>query len=232
MARRFSDEPINLIHRIPTPEQLASARPVKRSFSHAIVEKAMSYVRVATEVIARVTRIPRKAQSKVGLDNPSEASPDDSADGLATERCDPIIGADKESEGYSQPVATVTASASQERVSPAPSASIQSVVQPEEVAELRAFLLAQQQDIAHLSAQIQELKGLVISQQQVLVYLGKELEAGSLSPLTGSIAAGAPKRGRPVRQKPVMKDKAVSQKEDPKRSSLGLWPASTRRPDL
>ena len=33
MSRRFSDEPINLIHRIPTPEQLLeAARPSKRAW--------------------------------------------------------------------------------------------------------------------------------------------------------------------------------------------------------
>lgn len=233
MARRFSDEPINLIHRIPTPEQLASARPVKRSFGHAIVERAATYVRTATEVITRVIRMPRGPQSKVGLDDPSETSRDELAHEPAPERLDPPASTGgKESEGCGQRVAAVTASTSQEGAAAASSASIQTVVQPEEVAELRAFLLAQQQDIARLSAQIQELKGLVVSQQQVLVYLGKELEAGSLSPLTGGVAAGAPKRGRPVRQKPMMKDRAVVQKEDSKRSSLGLWPASTRRPDL
>jgi hypothetical protein len=95
-------------------------------------------------------------------------------------------------------------------------------VQPEEVAELRAYLFSQQQDIAHLSAQIQELKSLVVSQQQVLVYLGKELEGSSLSSMKAGVASAPAKRNRPVREKLVIKDKQVVQKDAPNPSSLSL----------
>jgi hypothetical protein len=97
----------------------------------------------------------------------------------------------------------------------------------EEVAELRAYLLRQQQDIARLAEQVQELKSLVISQRQVLAYLGKELEASSLSRMTGSIASAVAKPNRPVRQKVVVKTseikaKAVVQDNDPMLSSRNL----------
>ena len=89
-------------------------------------------------------------------------------------------------------------------------------IQGEEVAELRAYLLTQQQDIARLSAQLQELKSLVASQQQVLVYMGKDLEMNSLSPMTGGVASASGKRHRPAREKASMKDKTVPQKDLPK----------------
>jgi len=232
MSRRFSDEPINLIHRIPTPEQLASARPAKRSLGQAIVETAAIYVRVAADAITRVTRIDRTPQVIAGTGSAAEDRFEEFAgvptsDSLAS----PGTGA-KASPAVGKPIEAVTDPSSREDLNSPPSVSIPTVVQPEEVAELRAYLLSQQQDIARLSAQIQELQSLVVSQQQVLVHLGKELEAGSLSPLMGGIASGAPKRSRPVRQKPITKDKAVARQEDQKRSSLRLWPASPRRPDL
>ncbi|MGQ0667435.1 MAG: hypothetical protein ACT4O4_10395 [Nitrospiraceae bacterium] len=232
MSRRFSDEPINLIHRIPTPEQLASARPAKRSFGQAIVEAAASYVRAAADTITRVTRVDRTTQVTAGTDSAAEDRLEECAGEPTPENlASPGTGA-KASPGVGEPIETVTDPFSREDFNPPPSVSISAVVQPEEMAELRAYLLSQQQDIARLSAQIQELKSLVVSQQQVLVHLGKELEAGTLSPLMGGIASAAPKRSRPVRRKPITKDKAVAQQEDQNRSSLGLWPASPRRPDL
>ncbi|MBH0177448.1 MAG: hypothetical protein HP491_06190 [Nitrospira sp.] len=38
MSRRFNDEPINLIRRIPSPEQLSSARPTKPSLGQKLME--------------------------------------------------------------------------------------------------------------------------------------------------------------------------------------------------
>jgi hypothetical protein len=99
--------------------------------------------------------------------------------------------------------------------------------QVEEVAELRAYLLSQQQDIARLAEQVQELKSLVVSQRQVLVYLGKELETGSLSRMTGGIASAVAKPNRPVRPKVVVKtseikERAVAQDNKPVPPSLNL----------
>ena len=66
-------------------------------------------------------------------------------------------------------------------------ASSSSVVQSEDVAELRACLVGQQDEIARLTSHIQELTSLVSSQQQVLLHLGKELETGAFSTMsTGS----------------------------------------------
>jgi len=116
----------------------------------------------------------------------------------------------------------VAAPCREEEVNPAQPAAMPIGVLPEEVAELRAYLLSQQQDIARLSAQIQELKSLVVSQQQVLVYLGRELEVSSLSSMTAGVASAPAKRNRTIRQKSGMKDKGVAQQDVPKPSLLSF----------
>lgn len=86
-------------------------------------------------------------------------------------------------------------------------------IQPGELTELRTFILAQQEDMARLSAQLQELKSLVVSQQQVLVHLGKELELTQSEVPAMTAAASAPaKRNRVVRERPVAKDKPLPRK--------------------
>jgi hypothetical protein len=80
---------------------------------------------------------------------------------------------------------------------PAEPASVSPVVHPEEVAELRVFLLQQQQDIVRLASQIQELRSLVSTQQRVIAQLIETLcpNAASLM-LDGSPAV----QSRPDRQ--------------------------------
>ena len=218
MSRRFSDEPINLIHRIPTPEQLSAVRPKTRSFSQVIGETGAACVRAVAEVFAQVRRlgptaIGASAISHVPVD--AQVEPIASAVECLDERVE-------QSAVVLQRPRAVASPSSKRDVSPPQSVVPPAAVQPEEVAELRAYLLSQQQDIARLSAQIQELKSLAASQQQVLVYLGKELEASSLSSMTAGIASAPAKRNGPVRQKPGMKDKAVAQKNASKPSSLSF----------
>jgi len=233
MSRRFSDGPINLIHRIPTPEQLASARPAKRSFGQAIIDTVTRYVRSAVDTIAGSIRKDFSSPSTVLVGSAPEERLDKFAGEPSRDRLALSEPGANKPEMVGQSMESAAPSPVRQEVEAPPPASTPALVQPDEVAELRAYLLRQEQDIARLSARIQELKSLVVSQQQVLVYLGKELESGSVSPLMGGVTSAASKRNRPVRQKPMMKGKAgARQEDDPKRSSLGLWPASTRRPDL
>ena len=233
MSRRFSDEPVNLIHRIPTPEQMASAGPAKKSFGQSLVDRVAGYVRSAVDMISGHTDFHGSPSATAYADSPSEDRVEEIDLGLPGDRLDAADETKNGRETIGQSLESRENSLPREEVTrPLRSGLDQPLVQPEEIAELRAFLLSQQQDIGRLSAQIQELKSLVVSQQQVLIHLGKELEAASQSPLIGRVAAGATRRNKPVRQKSVMKDKAVAQPEDSARSSLGLWPSSTRRPDL
>jgi hypothetical protein len=89
-----------------------------------------------------------------------------------------------------------------------------------ELAELRASILAQQQELAHMSAQIQELKALVVSQQQVLMFLGKELDTTQV-PSETAVASAPAKRARVIRTKSAAKEKKSLQK-GASRPSLNL----------
>lgn len=194
MPRRFSDEPINLIRRIPTPEQLSAARPSKRALGQTIVESGAACVRGLAEVVAQFRKLGRVAQTALRGKSASGDPAVAPTNGPVTDTVDHL------DEWVAKPDIAVQ-----------PRSSAASV-QPEEVAELRAYVLSHQQDIARLSAQVQELKSLVVSQQQVLVFLGKELEAMSVSSVT-AIASAPAKRSRAVREKPPMKDKAVTRKD-------------------
>jgi t-SNARE complex subunit (syntaxin) len=83
----------------------------------------------------------------------------------------------------------------------------------DEVLALRSELLAHQQEVARLSAQLQELKAMVGSQQQVLAYLGQELEAQQL-PMAMAAAHAAPsaKKARVMRAKSGGKELSASRK--------------------
>jgi hypothetical protein len=231
MSRRFSDEPINLIHRIPTPEQLASARPSKRSFGQTIAEMATTYARAAVDAVFRITHIDRTQPPQTHASSASVEHLDDSPEEALPDSLDPPDLRPPQASDLIHPVEAVVPSSQPDATVPL-LASPSSAVQPEEVAELRAYLLSQQEDIARLSGQIQELKSMVLSQQQVLVYLGKELETGSLSSPTRGVASAGPKRTRAIRQKPIMKENVMAQKADAKSASPELWPAPPRRADV
>jgi hypothetical protein len=218
MSRRFSDEPINLIHRIPTPEQLSAARPSKRSLTQLLMESGAACMRGFGELCAPLSRGFRLMQTTVRSKPAVQSADLGSMNESGSER------GHRETE---QPWInrTQAGEAAEERKSDETvrsEVSASSAVQPDEVAELRSYLLTQQHDIARLSAQVQELKSLVVSQQQVLVYLGKELDISSLTSMTTGVASAPAKRNRPLREKPGVKDKAVVRKDQSKPSSLNL----------
>jgi DNA-binding PucR family transcriptional regulator len=196
MSRRFSDEPINLIHRIPTPDQLLeAARPSKRSWGQAMMESVSAW---AKSTLAAIRQRAGSGGVNYRTTAGSGASYDAGPKTHASERsaCPAV---------QSEPVHRAEVSGA--------------AVQPEEVAELRAYILSQQQDIARLSAQLQEVKSMVLSQQQVLLYMGKELEAAP-APMTG-VASAPAKRSRALRDKPYSKEKAAP-RQDLQNPSLSL----------
>jgi hypothetical protein len=220
MSRRFNDEPINLIRRIPSPEQLSAARPGTRSFSQTLVDTGAAFVRSAMGLFAPPAQPgpPPETQADAGA-----ASPDVPAEHSAMCPGEESNTGDVIREQAQAVAVPSVRNAVNFPQSDAPPAG----AQREEINELRAYLLSQQQDIARLAEQVQELKSLVVSQQQVLVYLGKELEAGSMSRMTGSIASAVVKRNRPVRHKSVMKgpeikERVVTGENDPLPSSLNV----------
>lgn len=204
MSRRFSNEPINLIHRIPSPEQLSAARPTKPPFGHTLLETGAAFVRSAIEFFAPPLRSEPTARV--------QAESATAAEDVSAEQNDDDNWSDAESaredvqEQQTQVLAPFVRSVTAPLQSVAPADA-----QLEEVAELRAYILSQQQDIARLAEQVQELKSLIASQQHVFVSLGKELETGSRSRM-GSIALALAKRNRPVRQTPAMKGSEIDEK--------------------
>jgi DNA-binding PucR family transcriptional regulator len=199
MSRRFSDEPINLIHRIPTPDQLLeAARPSKRSWGQAMMESVSAWAKSTLAAI-------RQRAGSGGVNYRTTAG------SAASYDAGPMAHVAHASERSAHP------EVQSEPIHPA--ALSGASVQPEEVAELRAYILSQQQDIARLSAQLQEVKSMVLSQQQVLLYMGKELEAAP-APMTG-VASAPAKRSRALRDKPYSKEKAAP-RQDLQNPSLSL----------
>lgn len=215
MSRRFSDEPINLIHRIPTPEQMSAARPLmKMSFGEKVAETLRGWARAAADLLASVARTERAEQAMIDAEPASGGGQGE----LANEPIDDAMACVDEGREPTECDRRLTPTGAssffgEEATDSRQLTSVPQAVQPEEVAELRSFLLRQQQDIARLSIHIQELKSLVVSQQQVLVYLGKELEVSHTQlPAQTAVAAAPPKRNRTVREKTPAKEKPTPRK--------------------
>jgi hypothetical protein len=222
MGRRFNDGPINLIHRIPSPEQLDAARPAKPTFAQMLSQKGAAFVRSAMEAFSS----PPTTERQPDLQDDLSASHDQFFDEARSDRaleseCRPNEGWDRIVQPHAQQRADRSRSA---EAALSASRSVPGVSYEEEIGELRTFLLRQQQDIVRLAAQIQELKAIVQSQQQVLLCL--EQESGVTSaPFRAERVASAVTKGNTlirIRQKPVANEKAMAQQDTPSRASLNL----------
>ena len=195
MAPRFNKEPINLIHRIPSQKQIDEARPVPAPYGQLLLDAGAVCWRKIVELVAYVTRYedetPPRARTPLAL-------PDRTMEHTTIQQYHvrQSVAGERVQETESSPAAKVTI-----LQQPAPTAP--TLVQSEEVAELRSCLVGQQDEIARLTSHIQELTSLVTSQQQVLVHLGKELEAGTFSTMSNGTAAASVKRNRIGRMKPT-----------------------------
>lgn len=196
MAPRFNKEPINLIHRIPSQKQIDEARPVRPPYGQMLLDAGTACWRKMVDLFAYVTRYEDETSPRI---RKPLALPDRTMERQAGEHdrvrsngAGDHVHAAHAAENL--PAATVT-------ILQEPSTG-QMRVQSEEVAELRACLIGQQDEIARLTSHIQELTALVSSQQQVLVHLGKELETGAFSTASTSTAAASVKRSRIGRKKP------------------------------
>jgi hypothetical protein len=192
MAPRFNKEPINLIHRIPSQKQIDEARPVPAPYGQLLLDAGAACWRKMVDLFAYVTRYEDETSQRV---RKPLALPDRTIE-HTTIRQDDAQRNGKRVQGVDQPPeAKVTILQKPAQAS--------TLVQSEEVAELRAFLVGQQDEIARLTSHIQELTSLVSSQQQVLVHLGEELEAGTFSTTSTGTAAASVKRSRIGRKKPT-----------------------------
>lgn len=224
MSRRYSDQPINLIARIPSPEQMSAVRPKQRSFIQRVLECGATCARGMADMVAQLHRLGRSIGSpmKGRLAGKAPLSPAaEPAASMSLPVAEKVYLSDDRLDKWNALLdATVPYIESAERVSGSlsvqPVTSEAAAVKPaslDDIVALRVALLAHQHEVARLSVQVQELKSMVGSQQQVLVYLGQELEAQQL-PVTMAAAQAAPpaKKVRVARAKSGGKELPASRK--------------------
>ena len=203
MAPRFNKEPINLIHRIPSQKQIDEARPVPAPYGQLLLDAGAACWRKVVDLFAYVTRYedetPPRGRKPLAL-------PDRTMEHTTIQQDHVQRNGKRFQEAEHPSSAKVTILQKQ--------AQAPTLVQSEEVAELRAFLVGQQDEIARLTSHIQELTSLVSSQQQVLVHLGKELEVGAFSTMSTGTAAASAKRSRIGRKKPSENGRPNSPQEN------------------
>lgn len=190
MAPRFNKEPINLIHRIPSQKQIDEARPVPAPYGQLLLDAGAACWRKMVDLFAYVTRYEDETHPRV---RKPLALPDRTMEHATIHQDDVQQNGKRVQEAENLQATKVT-------ILQKP-AQVPTLVQSEEVAELRSFLVGQQDEIARLTSHIQELTSLVSSQQQVLVHLGEELEAGAFSTTSTGTAAASVKRSRIGRKK-------------------------------
>lgn len=216
MAPRFNKEPINLIHRIPSQKQIDEARPVPAPYGQLLLDAGTACWRKVVDLFAYVTRYEDETNPRV---RKPLALPDRTIGRTTIHHDDVQQNGKRVQEAEHPPTTKVTIL---QKPTQAPT-----LVQSEEVAELRSFLVGQQGEIARLTSHIQELTSLVSSQQQVLVHLGKELEAGAFSTTSTGTAAASVKRSRIGRKKPTDNETPNSPEE-----TEHSFSSQTERPSL
>ena len=224
MSRRYSDQPINLIARIPSPEQMSAARPKQRSLIQLVVESGATCVRGVAEVMTQLGRLGRSMAFPAN-EPISGASSLGQIGNKVIEPARSIASTMRLSYGrWVASMATVHATVppvqsvearqeSRPALAARPVAAVVESAPLDEVAALRSELAAYQREVIFLSAQLQDLKSLVGSQQQVLVYLGKEIETCHMPIVSAAALAPPPaKKSRVVRAKSGVREQSASRK--------------------
>ena len=216
MAPRFNKEPINLIHRIPSQKQIDEARPVPAPYGQLLLDAGSACWRKVVDLFAYVTRYEDETHPRV---RKPLALPDRTMEHTTIHHDDAQQNGKRVQEAESPPSAKITILRKPVQTP--------TLVQSEEVAELRSFLVGQQDEIARLTSHIQELTSMVSSQQQVLVHLGKELEVGTFSTTSNGTAAASIKRSRIGRKKP-----ADNEMSNPSQENEHPFPSQAERQTL
>lgn len=224
MSRRYSDQPINLIARIPSPEQMSAARPKQRSFIQMVLESGATCARGLADMVAQLHRLGQSVGAPMKDRQAGSASLDQSGRPVVAKPQSATgtvyLSDDRLARWNALLDATVPRIESDEQGrEPLHAQAARPMVRVaesrpfDEVPALRSELLAHQQEVARLSAQLQELKAMVGSQQQVLAYLGQELEAQQMPmAMAAAHAASSAKKGRVMRAKSGGKELAASRK--------------------
>lgn len=224
MSRRYSDQPINLIARIPSPEQMSAVRPRQRSFGRLVMESGAACARGVAEAAAQLGRWCRSVGSSLRKHSSGGVSfwqAGDKVTGVTRSVAKSVsqsyhrwaiwIGTQDSTVPSTQSTRVDHASMAMQAVGPVERAA--DAVPFDDLTALRAEVAAHRQEVVRLSSQVQELKSLVGSQQQVLAYLGKELEMQQI-PVTMAAAQASPsaKKARVVRTKSGAKEPLASRK--------------------
>src|SRR5574337_844075 len=136
MAPRFNKEPINLIHRIPSQKQIDEARPVPAPYGQLLLDAGAACWRKVVDLFAYVTRYEDETSPRA---RKPLALPDRTMEHATLHQDDVQRNGKRVQEADPLPEAKVTIL---QKSAPAPT-----LVQSEEVAELRAFLVGQQDEI-------------------------------------------------------------------------------------
>src|SRR4029079_13757128 len=159
MAPRFNKEPINLIHRITSQKQIDEARPVPAPYGQLLLDAGAACWRKMVDLFAYVTRYEDETSPPT---RKPLALPDRTMERTTIHRDHAQPNGKQVQEAGGPAAAKITILQKPAQAS--------TLVQSEEVGELRSFLVGQQDEIARLTSHIQELTSLVSSQQQVLVH--------------------------------------------------------------
>lgn len=222
MSHRSHDDPIYLIRRIPPVDQLEAARPGTRSLGERLGRAATSLARLVAQRFTSSSRPQHAAGSREAPLSPYQGGPDDVLYDVMAE-----TGVEAKREGVEQEggekvnekgPTVIKEGRDGEQTSgidgPAELASGPPLVHPEEVAELRAFLLQQQQDIVRLASQIQELRSLVSVQQRVIAQLIETLSPNTDSLRPDGSPGGQPQLGRQGRPKVSKTEKTAAARNE------------------
>lgn len=233
MPRRYNEDPVNLIQILPSQGKVSTPNPLKPSVTRLLLEATAAGIRGLAEMVTRGGRRLRIAVVDLARSTRELAQQGYQWIGWMTLRSR-RIGQDLARVGararqwiaavQDRFCAQISQSLDRRRVTeqslehhkPAP---VVKNKHQNDVASLRAQLLAQQQELAHITSQMMELKALTMSQEQVLLYLGKELDAMQMPVVR--VEATAPKKNA-SRAKKSAKSKRVAPSRAAQKPSISL----------
>ena len=180
MPPRFNKEPINLIHRIPSQKQIDEARPVPPAYGQVLLQAGAICLSKVRNFFSNVVQYVGETSARVR--RKPLALPD-----WTKERFETIERVGRQGAGHTQVAATSMAPNVTILQTPTP-------VQSGEVADLRACLVGQQDEIARLTSHIQELTSLVSAQRRSQSSRAGSPESNPARSWSATSFSGAPMR--------------------------------------
>lgn len=234
MPRRYNEEPVNLIQILPSKEKNSMPNPLIPSVTRLLLEATAAGVRRLAELATRGAKRIQIAVADVMRSTRELTEKGNQWVGRVMLRSRRIRhglarGGAKVKQSMAAAWVTACAQISQalhDVTEPRPQhqqpvAAMQHEPQ-DEVAHLRAQLLAQQQELAQVTSQMMELKALTMSQEQVLLYLGKELDAMQMPVAQAEAVAPKKTSTRAKKATKVAKVKRVAPSRTNQKPSISL----------